>query len=395
LPKPAIKHQPDQLRQEAEAIWTAYSSVNVAKYPRANPDPFDDIPENTVFQLGNRLGNGVSGQVYDALNFNGQQSVLKIGYIDDDAQIGQVIRDVRHNVTPQTQLANIQGLELGVPGEKINDELLIQEKVQGWAADTFWNFFGNHWIDSPKKAFERLCSIMSSLYAFEKAGIIHYDLLPCNIMIEAKKLPDDVITAKVEARARQTTGITGEEKDLTEGNRQILNKAKAIARANLTSADQYEYIPRIIDFGRSHKINGNETDVNLFADIHNIGILIPFFLFGNMGTKVWEIDFESSKWNADLARIARTKLTQDKKNSGNAQDQLALEVMFLEDTMKSLNEESLALRRPTPPKDIAETEAQAEAEAQAQAEAETQEKILTLQMELASLQTQIENKNSI
>ncbi|MDR0715182.1 MAG: hypothetical protein LBF25_00120 [Puniceicoccales bacterium] len=378
----------DQLRQEAEAIWAAYSLVDVAKYRTANPDPLDAIPENAVLQIGNKIGEGVCGQVYDVWDSNGQRLVLKAGDINDDAEIGQFIRDICHNIMPQTQLADIQGLELAVPGKKLNGESLVQKKVQGWTIDTFWNFFRNHWIDSPQKALERLCSMMSSLYALEKAGIIHYDLLPRNIMIEAKKLPDALIAAKVEAKARQITGITEEEKDLTEENKQALNEARATARADLLPEDQYEYIPRIIDFGRSQKINGNETDVNLSKDIHDIGILIPFFLFGNMGTRVWEICFNSSKWNAEFACVARTKLIQDKKNSGNAQDQLALEVMFLEDTVKSLEKKLFDLCRPTPPKDIAETEAQAKAEISSR-----QMALAKIQAKSAKIQAQIEDKN--
>ncbi|MDR2372250.1 MAG: hypothetical protein LBD60_03835 [Puniceicoccales bacterium] len=134
---------------------------------------------------------------------------------------------------------------------------------------------------SPKKALERLCGLMSSLYALEKAGIVHGDLHPLNLMAEKKKLPDEVIAAKVEVKARQMTGITREEKDLTEGNKRILLEAKAIAKANLTLEDQYEYVFRIIDFGRSYKINSDENPEIIFLNMMHLGTLIPVFLFGN------------------------------------------------------------------------------------------------------------------
>jgi hypothetical protein len=132
LAKTGNQTSADQLCQEAEAIWAAYSLVDVGQYRTANPDPLDAIPTDTVLPQGTRIGGGADGQVY-ALETpeigNGQQFIRKIGDIFNEAQIGQFIRDMRHNVTPQTQLANTQGFELMVPGKKLNDGSLVQERV--------------------------------------------------------------------------------------------------------------------------------------------------------------------------------------------------------------------------------------------------------------------------
>jgi hypothetical protein len=168
------------------------AGVNVETYHKANPDSLDAITEDIVAQSGDRIGGGFYGIVY-SLEIpdigNGQQFIRKEGNIDDEATIGQLIRNKRRNITPQTQLADIQGLELVVAGKKIKDGSLVQERIQGETLADFMRSFPNGWIDSPQKALERLCGLMSSLYALEKAGIVHGDLHTKNLMVEKKSFP--------------------------------------------------------------------------------------------------------------------------------------------------------------------------------------------------------------
>jgi serine/threonine protein kinase len=396
------------------------AGVDVATYQRANPDPLDAIPENATFHLGEKIGEGTCGTVYSVIIpevENGQQFILKIGNTANETTIGQTIRYIRHNVTEETQLVDTQGFDLVVPGKllkmpiriisaEISAEILdelnesdeifsVQERVQG---ENLLDFALSP-IDSPKKTLERLCGLMSSLYALEKADIIHNDLYAQNIMVEKRKLPDEVITAKAEAKARQMTGITGERKDLTEENKRVLNEAIAIARANLPPEDQYDHVFRIIDFGYACKVDADEPYENLSKDMNNVGILMPFFLFGNMGTKAWPIGLNSySPWNTHFAQIARMELIRDKKNSEKEQDQLALEIMFFENNMKPLNDimssltgklSCLRMEIPTGGESIPEKTAELRAKIELQAKTKSQAEIGTLQTEIDILQAEI------
>ncbi|MDR1366696.1 MAG: hypothetical protein LBJ13_02185 [Puniceicoccales bacterium] len=325
------------------------AGVNVGKYLQANPDPLDAIPENFVPELGKQLGHGSYGTVYPITNSGFENFVQKTGDIENEAEIGQRIMDMRHNITSGTQLSDIQGLELVVPGKKVanailiqegiqgmTNEILIQEKIQGLPLGNFVRSFKKGWTDHPKKALERLCILLNSLHALDKAGIRHNDLHAGNIMIEQKKLPDEVIAAHVEAKARQRTGIIGEEKDLTEENRQALDEAIATARANLSFEDQYEYIPRIIDFGLSYaidkEVSEEEAPQNISRDMQMLGALMPPLLFGNSGCIIigFGHHLHVAKYRITWEKTAKPELIQTWKDSGQPQDQLAAEIMSLE-----------------------------------------------------------------
>ncbi|MDR1366698.1 MAG: hypothetical protein LBJ13_02195 [Puniceicoccales bacterium] len=315
---------------------TLSAGVDVEKYRKANPDPLDTIPGNFVPELGKQLGQGSYGTVHQIANSGFENFVQKTGDIENEAEIGQRIRDMRHNLTPQSRIADIQGLELVVPGKMMTDKSLILERVHGKTLYGFVKSFTNSWIDSPKKALERLCIFLNSLYAIGKSGIVHNDLQINNIMVEEKELPDEVIAAHVEAKARQRTGIIGEESDLTERNKRALEEARATARANLTFEDQYEYIPRIIDFGLSYiidkEVSEEEAPQNTSDNMRALGALMPPFLFGDNGCKIIgfshykQIQKLQNRWGS----TAKAELTQIWKDSEQPQDQLAAEIMSLE-----------------------------------------------------------------
>ncbi|MDR2812746.1 MAG: hypothetical protein LBB05_03110 [Puniceicoccales bacterium] len=339
---------------------TEAAEVNVEQYQKANPDPLDAIPENLTIQSKKKIGSGAWGTVYsittpdvpgefiqkegDTDNEADIEQYIRV--IDNEADIGQCIRDIRKNITSKTQIADIQGLELVVPGKKLADESLIQERVQG---ETFRDYSRKKdWVDTPKKALERLCALMSSLYALEKAGIAHNDLHASNIMMEKKRLPDEVIAAnneamiaKVEAKARQMTKITKEEEDLAEEGRRALNEARTTAKANLPLEDQYKYIPRIIDFGLSKKINEEDFQKLSSRNMKSLGILIPSFLFGINGANILSINNHVDIYNTQEShkKAAREELIQAKKNSGQQQDLSALAIMSLEEDLTKLSEE--------------------------------------------------------
>jgi serine/threonine protein kinase len=257
------------------------AEVDVEKYHRANPDLLDIISNNTVLEfnktIGETIGTGTNGSISPVVTAGFEEFVIKLPNVKNEdywdvivmqqlqheIAMGQYIRYKRRNITSKTQIADIQGLCLVVPGKGINYngidgnyEALVQERIHGVTLKKFT--FKNGWIDTPKKACERLLVFLNSLHALEKAGIAHNDLHPGNIMMERKRLPDEVIAANVEAKARQMAGIT-EEEDLTE-------------------EDQYEYIPRIIDFGRAEKIGTRSlNDIN---DMQDLKKLMPIFLFG-------------------------------------------------------------------------------------------------------------------
>ncbi|MDR1906896.1 MAG: hypothetical protein LBQ03_01610 [Puniceicoccales bacterium] len=294
--------------------FSAFSAVDVAKYRMANPDPLEDIPEDIVIESGNRLGGGTYGDIYSLTipNFgNRQRFVQKLGSIEQEAVIGELIRDTRNKITPQTQIADIQGLALTVPGKKLNDGSLLQERVEGVTLANFVDSFRNGWIDSPKKALERLCGLLSSLYALEKAGIVHGDLHALNIMVERKKLPDAVIVAMETQKER-------------------------------TEENLYEYIYKIIDFGGSININDDEEIKDTSSNMQLLGTLMPLLLFGNHGAIFLKMGHyvDLSRLNYRLEKEAKAELIQERKNSGQKQDELALEIMSLEKNLDGLNETS-------------------------------------------------------
>ncbi|MDR2812805.1 MAG: hypothetical protein LBB05_03410 [Puniceicoccales bacterium] len=311
----------------------------VRKYLEANPDPLDAIPDDFVPQHDEgEIGSGVSGSIYPVTN-SGMvgEFIVKKGKsgneadIDKEADIGRYIRDVRHNITPETQFAAIQGLELVVPGKNLADGSLIQERIQGQILYSY----SKKRIDIPR-ALEHLCVLANSVYALEMAGINHGDLHSANIMMEKRRLPEEVIVAKVKAIAREMTGITGEESDLTDEDRQVLNAAKEAVTANLTDEDQYEYVPRIIDFGFSGRI-GDDGSINMLS----FGALMPILLFGKDGArKINILQYgHALPMRLEFNRTARGEVMQTKKSSGNPQDQSALAIMSLEEYSAKLNEE--------------------------------------------------------
>ncbi|MDR0418279.1 MAG: hypothetical protein LBH08_02500 [Puniceicoccales bacterium] len=145
------------------------------------------------------------------------------------------------------------------------------------------------------------------------------------------------------------TGITGEEKDLTETDKQALNATIETAKTNLTAEDQFEFIPRIIDFGYSMSVN-EASPKNRSEDMSYLELLIPRFLFGKNGDRTIGIaDYEeNSQLQTYRKKKAKEKIKEEfleeklleaKNNSGQEQDQLGLEIIFLKDELKKLNEE--------------------------------------------------------
>jgi serine/threonine protein kinase len=315
------------------------AAVNVTQYLIANPDPLDAFRKNVRFKLklGPQIGHGDSGRVYSLTTPGFEQYVLKTGDVHNEAVIGQRIRHRRRDITSETPFADVQGIELLVTGKLLRDRFLAQRKVEGTIFANF-NPSGNGWIDSPEKALKRLCALTSSIHALEKARIIHGDLHAQNIMIENKRLPDEVIAAITNAKARQMTGITGEEKDLTEEDKRTLDEAKAIATANLTFEDQYEHIPIIIDFGLSTKSNGTETQEKLFSNMSSLGTLMPRFLFGRNGLEIVHIAhyFFLPRFQMDWAETARNELEHETQRTDETTEEY--EARFETELKKKIDE---------------------------------------------------------
>jgi hypothetical protein len=204
----------------------------------------------------------------------------------------------------------------------------------------------NGWGD-PREALRHLCSLLIALHFLHEAGVVHGDLHPQNIMMEEKKLPDEEIAAKAEAKARQMTGITGEERSLTEEDRARLSDARTIARAHLTPEDQYEYIPRIIDFGLAFNVNDTENEdtgndcsptekaERLSVNMGQLGTLLPILIFGLNGAKFLEIGHYMALYK--LQTLWEEAAKKEISRIRNPQQQLALQVMSLKEQLAELN----------------------------------------------------------
>jgi serine/threonine protein kinase len=207
------------------------------------------------------------------------------------------------------------------------------EKIQGMngakaacSTDSSQSPFANGYIDDPQEQTRRILGLLVSLNSLHKLGLVHHDIKLENYMIEKRELPQEEIEVKVEARVRQMTGITGEEKDLTEGNKQTLNEAKERARANLKPEDLYEFHIRIIDMGtltpigeESPSSDGkwappedyNDDNKAIPADdMYRFATTLPVLLFGKAGNDLQKIFQESTD-----GQFAEMRKGQDEKSA--------------------------------------------------------------------------------
>jgi hypothetical protein len=143
----------------------------------------------------------------------------------------------------------------------------------------------------------------------------------------------------VEAKARGIIGITGEEKDVTAEEKQRLDEARAEAKADLTTERQDERMPRIMDFEASEKV-AEEDFENCFSHMLLLGALMPLLLFArNMAIemRILEYDHITCVQIRDRKEV-KTELREAGKNCGQRQDQLASDIMCLEQNLAKLNQ---------------------------------------------------------
>jgi hypothetical protein len=242
--------------------------VDPEKYLKANPDPGDNIPSFDKLTKGEKLGSGAYGTTYvgtvDVSGSKTRVAVIKEGEgLQDEGKIGQRLTQAKHDIGEETLLSSKQGLDLTVlgrleeattrGGKKI--DVVIQPLVDGVslaktvrrATDQSANVLSKN----PQEVIQRLAALSLQLHALHEHGIVHDDLHNENVMIAKKKLPEEVIRAKAEANGQNPS--------------------------ELAENDQYQYLPQIIDFGKSGEESGERTKS---GDIRSFGLLIPQQLFG-------------------------------------------------------------------------------------------------------------------
>ncbi|MDR0740396.1 MAG: hypothetical protein LBF34_01640 [Puniceicoccales bacterium] len=305
-----------------------YRLVDVGKYRRANPDPLDAIPTESTVTLGKQLGKGqtavYSATVVDSMGRRHEIAAKPYssssGITDENyEQEVRAIQNLRNEnvLRPDDLVSKVDGLRVVVTPKVLADGTIIMEKIQGMdgakathSTDPSQSPFANGYVDDLQKAIQRMGELLGGLNSLHELGLVHHDIKLENYMIEKRECPREEIEAKVEARARQMTGITGEEKDLTEEKKQILNAAKIIARSGLKPEDLYEFHIRIIDVGTltpKGEVSPN-TDgrwappedyddgnrANPADDMYRFATTLPVLLFGKAGNNLQEIFKEST-----------------------------------------------------------------------------------------------------
>jgi serine/threonine protein kinase len=280
------------------------------------------IPRKGTLTLGKQLGKGQTavheatvvdheGKVFEVATKPYRRGLRFTNYLYE--QEIRAIQNLRNaNVLhPDDLVSKVDGLRVIVIPKALDDRTIIMERIQGLDGETATHStnpslspYANGFVDDPQKAVRRIGGLLSGLYSIHELELVHLDIKLENYMIERRELPK--VEAKVEARARQMTGITGEESNLTKKKRQTLKNARDAARANLKPEDLYEFYIRLIDMGtltptgeRSPATDpvwsppelspSRVTLANPADDMYRFATTLPVLLFGKAGAYLREI----------------------------------------------------------------------------------------------------------
>jgi serine/threonine protein kinase len=214
-----IKSNFRTIKKEMQAKRKARSQVNVKQFQKSNPiiaealTTLRSIDASKEKARGQKLGAGTFGEVYACtVKIGGQdrEVIVKIPtavsgaqeLIDVETAVGDALRKYLDQMQSDSLISDYQGLSVIAVPIKLENGVEIQERIKGmdgWSAiqgksklqggrlvqkQSPYGPFANGSVDNPQKAVERTAGLVLGLHAFHRAGKVHHDLKPNNMMVE-------------------------------------------------------------------------------------------------------------------------------------------------------------------------------------------------------------------
>jgi serine/threonine protein kinase len=341
-------------RVELQAAWerlkAMQSKVNVETYLAANPlTPLGNVPRDSTVTTGEMLGEGGFGVVQSGTVTDAEGKTYAVAVkeartekckrsLAREGQVGAYLLQAYDNISNKTHFSDGQGLSVTVVPIALNDDIIIQEKVDGKDLVEVLNKrdvpFSNDFVDDPRKAIERAAGLVLGLHALHCTGKVHCDLKLENIMVEKQKI-DHKIRAKAQEILGESMGLTDEE-SISEAWNALPPEAQEVlmARAEtmLPDEEKYQYGYRVIDLGLAmdqgvlHCGGGSPNAapellscvigrkylpaVHPSYDMYTLGTMLPSLFFGRGGTLSEKLGINAMQFQMRHGRLRHSCFIQ-------------------------------------------------------------------------------------